>query len=642
MKHGFIKVATATPRVTVADCRANLQQMLELWQNAENERVKLLVFPELCLCGYTCQDLFFSSTLLRSAEAALGEFLQKTQDSHMISIIGFPFVVKNKLYNCAAICQKGQILGIVPKTHLPNYHEFSEARYFTSAPDYTAEVTCCGQSVPFGGEQIFCCEEVSDFRFAVEIGADLLVPCPPSVSLALAGATLIATPAASAETVGAEDFRRMTVQAHSAKMTCAYLYANCGNGESTTDAVYGGHSLIAENGHILAERSPFAADSSLLITEIDLERLSIDRRTNDTFYLNDNPSVCEIPFSMELEETVLTAPVDAHPFIPSDKGELVRRCETILSIQSKGLAQRIEKAYAKTCVIGISGGLDSCLAILVAARAMDLLGRPHTDIIGVTMPCFGTTNRTKSNAEILCRELGTQLRCIPIADSVRQHFSDIGHSEDNHNVVYENAQARERTQVIMDIANMENGLVVGTGDLSELALGWATYNGDHMSMYGVNGGVPKTLIRHVVAHCADLENADKKPALAGALLDILNTPVSPELLPADKDGNIAQKTEDLVGPYEIHDFYLYYMLRFGYTPDKLFRLAKHAFAGVYSDEILLKWLKNFVRRFFAQQFKRSCLPDGPKIGSIGFSPRGDWKMPSDASAREWMRIADSL
>ena len=560
----------------------------------------------------------------------------------MISIIGFPFVVKNKLYNCAAICQKGQILGIVPKSHIPNYHEFSEVRYFTPAPNCTAEITCCGQAVPFGGSQIFCCEEINDFRFAVEIGADLLAPCPPSVGLSLAGATLIVNPTASAETIGAEGYRRSTVCAHSTRVICAYLYANCGSGESTTDTVYSGHSMITENGRVLAEQPPFEASTSLLITEIDLEHLVIDRRTNNIFDVNDAPSVCEIPFSMDLEETKLTVSIDAHPFIPSDAKELAHRCETILSIQAKGLAQRMEKAYAKTCVIGISGGLDSCLAILVAARAMDLLGRPRTDIIGVTMPCFGTTKRTKSNAEILCNELGTQLRCIPIADSVRQHFADIGHDESNHNVVYENAQARERTQVIMDIANMENGLVVGTGDLSELALGWATYNGDHMSMYGVNGGVPKTLIRHVVAHCADLANADDKPKLAGALLDILNTPVSPELLPADKDGNIAQKTEDLVGPYEIHDFYLYYMLRFGYTPDKLFRLAKHAFAGAYSDEILLKWLKNFVRRFFAQQFKRSCLPDGPKIGSIGFSPRGDWKMPSDASAREWMRIADSL
>ncbi len=642
MKHGFIKVATATPRVTVADCRANLQQMLEVWQEAENEKVKLLVYPELCLCGYTCQDLFFSTTLLRSAMEALTEFLQKTRDSYMISIIGFPFVVKNKLYNCAAICQKGRILGIVPKSYLPNYHEFSEVRYFESALSDIKEVVCGGQTVPFGSAQIFCCETVSNFRFGVEIGSDLLAPIPPSTYLCLSGATLIANPTASSEIVGNAEFRRMTVSAHSSKTLCGYLYANCGNGESTTDTVFSGHSLIAENGCILSEQPPFANASALLITEIDLERTMKDRRTYNTFCAKEACPVREIFFAMDEEETTLTRKIDAHPFIPSDSEELIRRCETILSIQARGLAQRIEKAYAKTCVIGISGGLDSCLAILVAARAMELLGRPHSDIVGVTMPCFGTTQRTKSNAEILCNELGTQLRCIPIADSVKQHFSDIGHDESNHNVVYENAQARERTQVIMDIANMENGLVVGTGDLSELALGWATYNGDHMSMYGVNGGVPKTLIRHVVAYCANLALADGKEKLAQALLDILNTPVSPELLPADKDGNIAQKTEDLVGPYEIHDFYLYYMLRFGYTPDKLYRLAKQAFAGAYSDEILLKWLKNFVRRFFAQQFKRSCLPVGPKIGSISFSPRGDWKMPSDASAREWMRIAESL
>ncbi len=642
MKHGFIKVATATPTVTVADCGANLAQMLKLWQDAAQAGVKLLVYPELSLTGATCGDLFHSETLLRSAREALADFLQKTRDSHMISIIGFPLIVNNKLYNSAAICQKGRILGVVPKANLSNSGEHCESRYFSVPANRISEISLCGQTVPFGSAQIFACENLPAFRFGVEIGENLLVACPPSVPLTEAGAVIMANPTASAETVGKANVRRLSVSSHSVRTVCAYLYANCGNGESTTDAVFSGHSIIAEYGKLLNEALPFAQSNGLLITEIDLERLNRERRIHNTPAEERFAPVSSVSFSMPEEETELTRFINPHPFIPADPAELAERCETILAIQAKGLAQRVEKAYAKTCVLGISGGLDSCLAILVAARAMDLLGRSHSDIIGVTMPCFGTTKRTKSNAEILCRELGTQLRCVNIGDSVRQHFSDIGHDEQNRNVVYENAQARERTQVIMDIANMENGLVVGTGDLSELALGWATYNGDHMSMYGVNGAVPKTLIRHIVAHCA--KNADQigKPLLAAALRDILDTPVSPELLPADSEGNIAQKTEDLVGPYEIHDFYLFNMIRYGFSPDKLYRLAKIAFRGVYSDETLLKWLKNFVRRFFAQQFKRSCLPDGPKVGSVGFSPRGDWKMPSDASSREWMQIADNL
>ncbi len=635
MKHGFIKVATATPTVTVADCHANLGEILKLFEDANVKGVALLVYPELCLTGYTCGDLFHSETLLSSAKRALAEFLRKTRNSYVISIIGFPLVVNNKLYNSAAICQNGQLLGVVPQKNIP--HD-EKGRYFTIPSEEVTYISLCGQTVPFGAGQLFTCANFPAFSFGVELGEDLLAPCPPSVYMSQAGATIIAHPTASSETVNSAIARRSAVSSHSMRAICAYLYASCGNGESTTDMVFGGHSLIAECGKILKEAPPFSGES-LLITEIDIERIARDRRINTVF---GTASAHTVSFEIPEIETELTRQIHPHPFIPSDPTELSKRCETILSIQAKGLAQRMEKAYAKTCVIGISGGLDSCLAILVAARAMDLLGRSRNHIIGVTMPCFGTTQRTKSNAEILCHELGTQLRCIPIADSVRQHFADIGHDEADHNVVYENAQARERTQVIMDIANMENGLVVGTGDLSELALGWATYNGDHMSMYGVNGGVPKTLIRHVVDYCADCADIDGKAALANALRDILNTPVSPELLPADKDGNIAQKTEDLVGPYEIHDFYLYYMLRYGYAPDKLFRLAKQAFAGTYSDEILLKWLKNFVRRFFAQQFKRSCLPDGPKVGSVCFSPRKSWKMPSDASAREWMRIAESL
>ena len=639
MKHGFIKVAAARPTVTVANCEANLCEILRIYNEAVASDVKLIVYPELCLSGSTCGDLFYSDVLIQSAVDSLARFLSETENSHTISIIGFPLVVNDKLYNCAAICQKGQILGVIPKSNMTNSSEISDARYFAEYSGDITNISLCSQSVPFGKGQLFACDEMSSFRFGVEIGHDLWLACPPSTALCEEGALIIANSAASAETVSEADYRRLLVRSASARNVCGYILSGCGLGESTTDFVFGGHAIIAENGEILAQREPFD-NNSLLITEIDVQKLSSERRRAHAkaecrgYRVNS--------FSSELTDTVLSRKIDAHPFIPQDEKECALRCETILSIQANGLAQRIVRAYAKKCVIGISGGLDSCLAILVAARAMDLLGRPRTDILGVTMPCFGTTKRTKSNAEVLCAELGAELRCINIGDSVRQHFADIGHDESDHSVTYENAQARERTQVIMDIANMVGGIVVGTGDLSELALGWATYNGDHMSMYGVNGGVPKTLIRHIVAYYADCADRDGKPRLAQSLRDILDTPVSPELLPADTDGNIAQKTEDLVGPYEIHDFYIYNMLRFGFAPDKLYRLAKIAFDGVYSDEVLLKWLKNLVRRFFAQQFKRSCLPDGPKVGSVGVSPRGDWKMPSDASAREWMKIAESL
>ncbi len=641
MKHGFIKVAAATPAVTVADCRANLAEILRLHGKAEAEDVRLLVFPELCLTGYTCADLFFSDVLLSDAEGALTSYLEDTRASSLISIIGFPLVVNDKIYNCAAICQKGRILGVIPKTHLPSHGEFSEARQFSVHSGDTVFVSLCGQTVPFGSNQIFACANLPLFRFGVELCEDLWAPDAPSAALCGAGATVIANLCASAAAVGKDEYRRLLVQTQSAKTVCGYILANCGDGESTTDLVFGGHSLIADNGVIVAERPSFGA-GDLLVSEIDLCRLSAERKRLTTYTSRADHSFRTTHFTLEIAQTALTRPVDAHPFIPSNEAERRDRCELVLTIQAKGLAQRIVKAYAKTCVIGISGGLDSCLALLVAAKAMDLLGRPRTDIIGVTMPCFGTTKRTRSNAELLCQELGTQLRCVDISAAVRQHFADIGHDENDHSVTYENAQARERTQVIMDIANKEGGLVVGTGDLSELALGWATYNGDHMSMYGVNGGVPKTLIRHVVDFCATGAKAEGKDALATVLWDILDTPVSPELLPADTAGNIAQKTEDLVGPYEIHDFYLYNMLRWQDTPDKLYRLAKIAFAGIYDDATLLKWLKNFIRRFFAQQFKRSCLPDGPKVGSVGLSPRGDLRMPSDASARAWLKIAEEL
>ena len=634
MKHGFIKVASATPRITVADTAANISEMIRIAHDADAHGVDLLVFPELSVTGCTCGDLFLADTLLNAAKDALSVFLEETKDLSMISIIGFPTVVNDKIYNCAAICQKNHVLGLVPKKTLAQHGEFSDSRYFASYNGQTVDIELWNKKVSFGADQIFACSEVPSFRFGVCIGADRTVPST---------AVIIANPSADAETVGREEYRKLRARSDSAERICGYILSESGEGESTTDLVFGGHSIISENGTILAETEPFKYSSNrLTVTEIDVSYLSSERRRVSTYVSMPNSSERTVLFSIPVKETALTRVVDPHPFTPEDRNERFNRCERILEIQSRGLAARITRAYAKKCVIGISGGLDSCLAILVAARACDILGRDRKDIIGVTMPCFGTTKRTRSNAELLCEELGTELRCVDISEAVKLHFRDIGHDEENRNVVYENCQARERTQVIMDIANEENGLVVGTGDLSELALGWATYNGDHMSMYGVNGGLPKTLIRHVVAHCADSAEAEGKPRLAEVLRDILATPVSPELLPADNNGEIAQKTEDLVGPYELHDFYLYYMLRRGYSPDKLYRIAKIAFKDRYSDETLLKWLKNFVRRFFAQQFKRSCLPDGPKVGSVGLSPRGDWRMPSDASSREWMKIADEL
>ena len=640
MKHGFIKIAAATPKVTVADCRANLSEMKKIFDSAKDMGVKILVYPELSLTGYTCADLFLSDTLLSAASDALSKFARATKGSDMISIVGLPLLVNNKIYNSAVFCQNGHILGAVPKTYLPNYKEFSEARYFAPACDKTQNIELCGERVPFGTKLIFACREIPSLKIAAEICEDLWASISPSCAHTAAGATVIANLAASSEGVGKSAYRRQLVGTQSAKCSCAYIFANSGEGESTTDSVFGGHSLIAECGTVLSERKPFDS-TSFISTEVDVARMSYERRAVNTNTFTDD-GYTYIDFSLDVVETELTREVDAHPFIPENKAERDDRCEYILSIQAHGLKQRIERAYAQKCVIGISGGLDSCLAILVCAEALDLLGRERAGIVGVTMPSFGTTGRTRTNAEILCRELGAELRCVDIGESVRVHFKDIGHDESVRNVVYENAQARERTQVIMDIANACGGIVVGTGDLSELALGWATYNGDHMSMYGVNAGLPKTLIRHIVAWYAERAELQGKSALADVLRDILDTPVSPELLPADANGDIAQKTEDIVGPYEIHDFYLYNMIRFGFAPDKLYRLAKRAFAGAYSDEVLLMWLGNFIRRFFSQQFKRSCLPDGPKVGSVSLSPRGDWKMPSDASREEWQRIFDSL
>ena len=643
MKHGFFKVAAASPAVTVADCSANVQEMIKVAESAYADGVRMLVFPELSVTGYTCADLFYSEVLLERATSALSDYLEKANIGDMISISGLPLFVNDKIYNCAAFCQNKQILGIVPKSNLANYGEYCEGRYFTSFTGDFTIIDICGNTVPFGNNLIFSCTDMPSLKIGIEICEDLFVATPPSSTLTIAGATVIANPAASSEAVGKESYRQMLVASQSARTVCGYIFANAYAGESTTDTVFSGHSIIAENGNIIAENKPFNTNGAkYIITEIDIQRLSYERRRTNTHTAASDDGFCYIDFSLKEETALLTRKISTSPFAPDDKNELSSRCETILEIQARGLAQRMVKAHASTAVIGISGGLDSCLALIVCAKAMDILKRPRTDIIGVTMPCFGTTSRTKSNAEILCGELGVSFRCVDISRSVRAHFEDIGHDEQNKNVVYENAQARERTQVIMDIANMCGGIVVGTGDLSELALGWATYNGDHMSMYGVNGGVPKTLIRLIVAHFADIATNESKKELSKVLYDILDTPVSPELLPADAKGNIAQKTEDIVGPYEIHDFYLFYMLRYGMSPDKLFRLAKHAFNGIYDDATLIKWLENFVKRFFAQQFKRSCLPDGPKVGSVSVSPRGDLKMPSDASCAEWLKDIEKL
>ena len=642
MNQGFIKVAACTPEVSLADPERNAAALAALAQEAAQAGARVAVFPELALTGYTCGDLFLSETLLSGALRGLSLLLGETAGLDMLLAVGLPLAYRDKLYNCAAVCHRGQLLGVVPKTAVPNYGEFYEARHFAPAPEEPdAMIALCGQAVPFGTRLLFVCHELPALRVAAEICEDLWIPVPPSCAHTAAGATVVCNLSASPEMVGKEDYRRMLVRAHSARTVCGYVFCSAGGGESTTDLVFGGHNLICENGTVLAERLPFASGSRIALSEIDVERLTAERRR-----MNTHPccggGYREIPFSLQPGQTALTRAVPAHPFVPADADERDARCEAILNIQAEGLAQRLRRARAAKAVIGISGGLDSTLALLAAARAMDLLERPHTDILAVTMPCFGTTQRTKNNATVLCRELGTDFRCVRIARSVERHFADIGHNPDDRNVTYENSQARERTQVLMDLANDCGGLVVGTGDLSELALGWATYNGDHMSMYGVNASVPKTLVRHMVSWCADRAAEAGQDRLAAALRDVLATPVSPELLPADGNGEIAQRTEDLVGPYELHDFYLYYMLRFGFSPRKLFRLAEYALGDRYPAEVLLHWLEVFVRRFFAQQFKRSCLPDGPKVGSVTLSPRGDWRMPSDASASAWLTEVQAL
>lgn len=640
MKDGFIKAAAASCEITVADTDACLKHIYEKIDEADRSHVNLLVLPELCVTGYTCGDLFFSDLLLEKAEHALCQLVRYTVGKYPVVVCGVPLRFREKLYNCAAVICAGKLLGIVPKTVLPNYGEFYEMRQFTSAAALGGTVhriRLCGEEVPFGTGLLFRHDTLREFCFGVELCEDVWAPEPPSGALCRAGALIIANPSASDEVIGKEAYRVSLISATSARLICGYVYANAAPSESTQDMVFSAHHIIAENGTVLAERKPFSEQNGLLISEIDVKKLAHERHRN-TGFLPGNAAE-EILFSQTMRDTELTRPIAPNPFVPPADSQINERAEAILKIQSYGLKKRLEHARAKTAVIGISGGLDSTLALLVAVRAMELCGRPHTDIVAVTMPCFGTTHRTKSNAVLLCEQLGVTLREINITKAVRQHFADIGQPEDLYDVTYENAQARERTQVLMDIANKSGGLVIGTGDLSELALGWATYNGDHMSMYGVNTSVPKTLVRYIVRY--EAEHTDSE-ALSAVLRDILDTPVSPELLPATESGEIAQKTEDLVGPYGLHDFFLYQVLRFGSSPRKIYRLARIAYADVYPDDVILKWLKVFLRRFFVQQFKRSCMPDGPKVGSATLSPRGDWRMPSDASFRLWMEEADSL
>ncbi len=631
MKNGFVKVAAATPDIRVADVEFNTQNIINAMEEAQKNGAKILVFPELCVTGYTCSDLFDHSVLLKASRKALLEIAENTNDKDMLVFVGAPLEVNGKLYNVAAAMNQGEIVGFTTKTFLPNYGEFYEMRQFTPGPQTVREITFEGKKIPFGPQILFQAEGMEELVVAAEICEDVWSPVPPSIQAALEGATVIVNCSASDETIGKDTYRRALISGQSARLISGYIYANAGEGESTTDLVFGGHNIIAENGTILKESSRYV--NEIIYSELDLQRITGERRKNTTFQPLDEETLVRVPFTVEETKTFLTRTFPKKPFVPSDEQTRAQRCEEILTIQAMGLKKRLAHTNARTAVVGISGGLDSTLALLVTARAFDMLGRDKKDIIAVTMPCFGTTDRTYQNACEMSKKVGATLIEVPIADAVNVHFRDIGHDPEDHSVTYENCQARERTQVLMDIANKTWGMVIGTGDLSELALGWATYNGDHMSMYGVNASVPKTLVRHLVKYAAD---DTKDEALKNVLYDVLDTPVSPELLPP-KDGDIAQKTEDLVGPYELHDFFLYFMLRFGYEPSKIFRIACMTFDGEYDKETIFKWLETFCRRFFSQQFKRSCLPDGPKVGTVALSPRGDWRMPSDACVAVWMK-----
>ena len=658
MKDGFIRVAAATPKIKVADPEYNAQQIIELINQGYGRGVKLMVFPELCLTAYTCGDLFYQSSLLLKAREELARIISATKDRDILVFVGLPWEREDKLFNVAAVIQGGKLLGIVPKKHLPNYAEFYEARHFCPGNERPVFVAWEDGQVPMGTNLLFRCSNMKGLAVGVEICEDVWTPAAPSIRHALAGATVIVNCSASDETTGKDVYRHELICSQSARLVCGYVYANAGDGESTQDLVFGGQNLITENGTCLAESKRFANET--ICADLDMERLDSERRRMTTFpaaddarkeggYMivdfelypaggsNANAQTPQAAGQKESGRDILRF-IDPAPFVPGDERQRSRRCEEILSIQAMGLKKRLEHTGSQHAVVGLSGGLDSTLALLVTVRAFDALKLPRTNIHCITMPCFGTTDRTYNNACAMAAKVGAELREVNIRQAVSQHFTDIGQDMDNHDVTYENSQARERTQVLMDIANQVGGLVIGTGDMSELALGWATYNGDHMSMYGVNASVPKTLVRHLVRYYAD---TCREKELADVLLDVLDTPVSPELLPPE-DGQISQKTEDLVGPYELHDFYLYYVLRYGYAPSKIYRMALQAFRGQYDNAVILKWMKVFYRRFFSQQFKRSCLPDGPKVGSVAVSPRGDLRMPSDACSRLWLDELDKL
>ena len=636
MKYGFVKVAGATPKIRVADCEFNANQIIAQINEAEKNGASLVVFPELCVTGYTCSDLFLQSALLNAAKDAVKKIVFETAELDIISIVGTPIALRQSLFNCAVVIYKGKILGIVPKINIPNYSEFYEARHFTSGKDFDEGLFEFNgfDNVYFGSNLIFACRQMPDFSFAVEICEDLWTPESPSVELALAGANIICNLSCSDDVIGKAQYRRNLVKMQSGKLICGYIYSDSGFGESTTDMVFSGQNIISENASILAESKRFT--TGIIYADVDVAKLSSERRRTNTFPHKKDNFVIE--FDMNLKRTRLSRTFPQMPFVPADKTDLANRCEEIITMQATGLATRLAHTEIKNVVLGLSGGLDSTLALIVCVHAFDMLFLDRKNIHTVTMPCFGTTDRTttkrtKSNAQLLAEAYGVSFEDIDITLAVRQHFSDINHNESITDITYENSQARERTQILMDLSNKYSGLVIGTGDLSELALGWATYNGDHMSMYAVNVSIPKTLVRYLTAYEAEKSEG----ILKNVLLDVLDTPVSPELLPPDNNGEIAQKTEDVVGPYELHDFFLYYLVRFGFSPSKIYYLAKQSFEGKYDNPTIKKWLTVFIKRFFSQQFKRSCLPDGPKVGSVTLSPRGDWRMPSDASVNLWLK-----
>ena len=636
MEQGFIKVAAATPRIKVGDVVYNAQAICQEMEEACERGAKIVVFPELCLTGYTCGELFLQQLLLEEASARLLDIAYTTKGKDALIMVGLPVERKGKLYNAAAVLNNGEILGMIPKANIPSYAEFYEGRHFSQGNRKPEMFEFGGKKIPFGTNILFSCTNVPGLAAGCEICEDLWVANPPGTSHALKGATVIANLSASSETVGKDEYRELLVKSASARLLCGYIYASAGEGESTQDLVFGGHDLIAENGIILAQQKRFAG--GIVYGDLDVQKILYERRRMGTFGGEPEDDYTVVPFQLAVTQTKLDRTFGPMPFVPGDEEMRRQRCEEILSIQAYGLKKRYEHTQLSKAVLGVSGGLDSTLALLVTVRTFDLLGLDRKGIIAVTLPCYGTTGRTYENACRLAETLGVSLEEVDIKEAVSVHFRDIGQNPENHNVTYENSQARERTQVLMDLANRVNGLVIGTGDMSELALGWATYNGDHMSMYGVNSGVPKTLVRHLVQYYSDICGLRE---LSEVLQDVLDTPVSPELLPP-VNGMIAQKTEDLVGPYELHDFFLYYMFRCGFPPAKVYRIAKLAFKGLYDPEAILKWLKNFYKRFFSQQFKRSCLPDGPKVGSVALSPRGDLRMPSDASARLWLEQLEGL